>query len=92
MKLQNLFLPKDIVMAGKELDCYGYCLNKSVEHFLNADFGRAAAYHENIARSLMELQRMKEDKRVDDQARYILSQIEARQHQGGLNNRLRSFL
>lgn len=92
MKLQTLFLPKDLVSAGKELDCYGYCLNQSIEHFLNADFKRAAAYHENIARSLKELQRMHEDKRVDDQARYILSQIEARQHQEGLHNRLSSFL
>lgn len=92
MKLSNLFLPKDLVKAGKELDCYGYCLNQSIEHFLNADFGRAAAFHENITRSLRELQRMHEDKRVDDQARYILSQIEARQHQEGLHNRLRSIL
>ncbi len=46
--------------------------------FLNSDFEKAAVYHENIARSLNALQRMKKDKIATDQAAELLKRIEAR--------------
>ncbi|GGB61356.1 hypothetical protein GCM10011409_43260 [Lentibacillus populi] len=87
-----LFLKQDKERSEKELDCYGYCLDQGIVHFLNTEFGKAAAYHENIARSLWELQRMKNSKEMDDQAWMMLKQIEAQQQQEELLNKLRSRL
>jgi len=43
----------------RELDCFMYCLYSSLDNFKNKEYGHAAVYLENAARSLKELERMK---------------------------------
>lgn len=64
----NLFIEKHQEQANQELDCYAYLMKKSIDHFILSEFGKAAAYHENIARSLRELQRLRNEKQTYDQA------------------------
>lgn len=87
----NNFLKKDQERAQRELDCYAYCLNLSLENFLNNKFEKAASYHENVARSLRAIKDMKEDKLATDQAALILGQIKEREQQDELLNRLRYY-
>jgi hypothetical protein len=77
--MKQLFMPEHQDKADNELDCYGYLLINSIELFAHADFERAAAYHENIARTLKELARMKKEKQLHDEAWFLLKQIEAEQ-------------
>lgn len=77
--MKQLFLKSDQEKANKELDCYGYLLNKGIELFMQADFDKAAVYHENIARTLKELGRMKNKRETHDRAWFLLKQIEAEQ-------------
>lgn len=72
--MKQLFLPGDQLQADKELDCYGYCLDRAITLFAQGNFDEAAAYHENIARSLRELARMKKAKQQEDQLRELLKQ------------------
>lgn len=76
MKLSTLFLPKELQRAEKELDCYGYCLDNAIAYYLNGEFEKASIYHENAARSLRELQSMKNNRKAVDQARELLQQID----------------
>lgn len=71
----KLFLDMDEERANKELDCYGDCLATGIENFMETDFEKAALEHENIARSLKELARLKERKIEMDTAAYYLNQI-----------------
>lgn len=71
-------MPKNIEEAGKNLDRYGYCLDNGIAHFLRSDFEKAAAYHEEIARSLHDLQRMKDNRLRAEEAVDILQRIKAR--------------
>lgn len=87
----NNFLKKDQERAQRELDCYGYCLNLAIKKFMDAEFEKAAAYHENITRSLKAIEDMKENKLATDQAAYFLGQIKAREQQDELLNRLRYY-
>ncbi|WP_026908922.1 hypothetical protein [Paucisalibacillus globulus] len=79
--MKQLFLPEHQDKADKELDCYGYLLINSIGLFSHADFEKAAAYHENIARSLKELGRMKEVKEKHDRDWLKYKQIEGEQQQ-----------
>ena len=79
--MKQLFLPVNQSQANKELDCYGYLLNKGIELFLQGDFDKAAAYHENIARSLKELGRMKKEKETTDKTWFLLKQIDSERQQ-----------
>lgn len=65
----------------KEVDCYNYCLKIAKKHFKNGEISKAIAYHENIIRSLKEINRIKESKKLHDQAWLLLKQIESdKQH------------
>lgn len=50
----------DEANARKELECYMYCLYQSLECFKNKQYGYAAVYLENAARSLKALEELKE--------------------------------
>jgi hypothetical protein len=91
MKVKTLFLQTDTDEANKELDCYGHCLDIAVTHFLKSDFEKAAAYHENIARSLISLQHMKDNKLTAEQVVDILQRIRAREQYDELLNRLSNY-
>lgn len=84
-----MFLEADQEKAKKELDCYGYLLNNAIENLLNGEFSKAAIYHENIAHSLRELERMKNTKKMHDEACLLLKQIEGRRQQDELLEKLR---
>lgn len=45
--------------AIKELHCYMYCLYESLENFKNKNYGHAAVYLENAARSLKALEELR---------------------------------
>lgn len=60
------FLPNDQVKAQRELDCYGYFMKLAIEQFMSGNFEKSAKHHENMARSLRELERLKENKRTFD--------------------------
>lgn len=87
--MKSMFLKSDQESANRELDCYGYCMSVAIEHFMNGDFEKAALYHENIIRSLHELQKMKNDKMAYDKAALIWEQIRADQYQKELLVKLR---
>lgn len=63
----SMFLQADQDRAKKELDCFDYLMMNAIEHIAKGDFGKAAVFHENIARSLHELQALKNSKIMDDQ-------------------------
>ena len=71
-------MPKDVEKAGNKLDRYSYCLDNGVDHFLRSEFEKAAAYHEEIARSLHDLQRMKDNRLGAEEAVDILQRIKDR--------------
>lgn len=52
--------------ARKELECYMYCLYQSLEHFKNKQYGYAAVYLENAARSLKALEELKVNENQSD--------------------------
>ena len=52
----------DVKAAIKEIECYGYCLSEAARHFEEENYKFAALYLENAARSLKELERLKEEK------------------------------
>lgn len=84
----SMFLETDQEKAKKELDYYGYLLNNAIENMLNGEFSKAAVYHENIANSLRELERMKNTKKMHDEAWLLLKQIEGKQQQEELLEKL----
>ena len=57
-----MFLKSDQEKANQEIDCYGYCLRKAIECKLKGEFEKAEMWHENIKRSLRELEIMKQNK------------------------------
>ena len=71
----SMFLQSDQKRATQEIDCYGYLLKNAIEHLANGEYGKAATYHENIARSLHELQALKNSKDMDD----VVSEFKAKQ-------------
>ncbi|WP_096269473.1 hypothetical protein [Paucisalibacillus globulus] len=79
--MKQLFLQEHQDKADKEQDCYGYLLLESIGLYMQADFDKAAAYHENIARSLKELGRMKKVKEKHDRDWLKYKQIEADRQQ-----------
>lgn len=48
-------------------------LSKGIELFMSGKFGQAATYFEHVARSSRELQTMKNNKEMMEQARNVLS-------------------
>ncbi|GAA0434628.1 hypothetical protein GCM10008934_25110 [Virgibacillus salarius] len=75
MEKLSMFLPKDQEQADKELDCYNYLLANAIELMLKGEFAKAAVYHSNIARSLDELDRLKRNKQIAEEAKDLLEQI-----------------
>ncbi|MDY0396812.1 hypothetical protein ACFSMW_14795 [Virgibacillus halophilus] len=76
-----MFLASDQEKADREMDCYGYCLKIAIEHYMRGDFAKAAAYHENIIRSLRELENMVRWKQMHVEAMELLNQMEIKQQQ-----------
>lgn len=64
----DLFLEKDRKEANKELDCYNDCMYRAIEHLSKGEFKEASIQHENMARSLAELQKLKNAKEQHDKA------------------------
>lgn len=58
----QMFLEDEQEKAEQELDCYGYCMSQAIESKLKGEFHRAAMWHENMRRSLNELEIMKQNK------------------------------
>lgn len=72
--IKNNFLPADQERASKELDCYNHCIMQAIEHVANDRLDKAAAYHENGARSLKVLAELRKN---HDKAWLINKQIKA---------------
>lgn len=66
------FMPKHITRSRKEFDCMSDSLNESTNCLDNDEFGKAATHLENAARSLHELQRMKNERQTFDEAKELL--------------------
>lgn len=88
----ELFTKEDIAKALDEIHCSSYCMRVACRHFENNEFEKAAKYHDNIIRSLRELQRMKDKKEEDDRAWVMLRQLDSEQQKEQLINDLRSIL
>lgn len=71
----NNFLPGDRETAKRELECYNYCLLNALEHFAHNKMYKASIYHQNAARSLDELQRMANAKKMEDKLQTMLTSI-----------------
>ncbi|WP_029265761.1 hypothetical protein [Virgibacillus alimentarius] len=85
------FLNKDLKRATDEANCYTYCLNGALVHISNEEYGKAALYLDNASRSLRELERMRKEKKADEQARELLERIRERQMEEEVICRLRSW-
>ncbi|WP_068672311.1 hypothetical protein [Oceanobacillus sp. Castelsardo] len=72
---KSMFLKSDLERASREADCYIYCQSQAMEHSMNGNFEKAAIYHENVIRSLRELQKMKDNKEHMDKLAKILEGI-----------------
>lgn len=72
----SMFNELDKERADKELACYDYLMMNALQKVANGEFGKAAAYHENVAYTLNELQKMKNAKDLRDEAKELLRQIE----------------
>lgn len=66
------FMPKDVARSKKEFDCMKDSMDKHKEFMGNDDFGKAAINLENAARSLHELQRMKNERQTFDEVKELL--------------------
>lgn len=75
--MKDMFLRSNQDEANRELDCYAYLLRNSIGFFMLGDFDKAAAYHENIVRSLKELGRMKSEKEKWDKVRDLITESES---------------
>ena len=71
----SIFRESDQERASREIDCYGYLMVKALGHVAKAEFAKAAVYHENIVRSLKELQRLKDEKEYFDEAKDLIRKI-----------------
>lgn len=71
----SLFADADQEQAKKEIDCYGYLMKNAIELMANGEFGKAAAYHQNIALSLNSLQAMKNTKETYEEIDLKINQI-----------------
>lgn len=76
-----------IERATRELDCYNQCMMRAIEHVANNRFDKAAAYHENASRSLLVLHELKS---INDQARFIIGQLQADHDQVDVLNKVAS--
>jgi hypothetical protein len=74
--IENNFLEKDRGKATEEFDCYSDNYMRAIEHMGKGQLGKAATSYENIARSLHELQNLKNSKETHDKAWFMLKQIE----------------
>lgn len=72
-----MFLNTDL--ADEEKDCYGDCMQKAIEYFMQGKFEKAAIYHEHIIRSLKQLERLKREKEDYKRLQLILKQMEGDQ-------------
>lgn len=81
MTYLSLFSETDRQSAIKELNCLGVCLDAAATHLMNGEFKKAAICHENIARSLHELETLKNKKQMKDKAWLLLKQIEGERQQ-----------
>lgn len=87
--MKSMFLVKDQDKADNELDSYGINLNLAIESFLKGNFEDAISYHENVIRSLYELNKIKNNKRIHDKVQFILDQIKAERDKYQLIEELR---
>lgn len=85
-----MFLDKDKENALKEVECYHYSNRLAIKAVDEHKYKNAIAHHQNMIRSLEELQRHKNKKQTTD---HILKQIESEQqmeyiksHYGGKQN------
>jgi len=78
-----MFLNTDL--ADEEKDCYGYCMQQAIEYFMQGEFEKAAIYHENIIRSLKQLERLKREKEDYKRLQLILKQMEGDQQMAVLS-------
>lgn len=88
----DLFTKEDVAKALDEMHCSSYCMRVACTHFENNEFEKAAKYHENIIRSLRELQRMKDRKEMEDKKQQLFVQIESIHLQNRLIRRLKEIL
>lgn len=75
----SMFLESDQDAASREIDCYGYLMVKALGYVAKSDFAKAAAYHENIARTLKELNRLKTEKEFYVKVKELLAEIQERE-------------
>lgn len=78
MKL-SMFTEADQERAQKQIDCYGYQMKNAIELMAQGEFGKAAAYHQNMALSLDNLQAMKNTKDTHEEINLKISQIKGDQ-------------
>lgn len=74
--MNELFIAEHQDAAEQEFSCYGYCLDNAITNYMESNFGRAAAYLENAARSLRELQILKSHKQAQEQAMKLLNELD----------------
>lgn len=72
---KDSFLPKSIDLAKLEHDCMIRCMNESARRLEMDDLGGAAVYLENAARSLHEMQRLKNEKETHEEASELLQRL-----------------
>lgn len=72
---KDSFLPKAITLAKREHDCMNYSMQQSANRLKEDDLGGAAVHLENAARSLHELQRLKNERSMAEEARELLQRL-----------------
>lgn len=87
----SIFRESDQERASKEIDCYGYLMVKAMGYMAKTEFSKAAAYHENIARSLKELQRLKTEKEFYDKVKTILKEIQEKRQSAATDYHLKNI-
>ncbi|RDW17016.1 hypothetical protein CWR48_15540 [Oceanobacillus arenosus] len=85
----TMFLEKDQEQAKSELDKYDANFISALNLVAQGEFGEAADQHRKVAQSLEKLEKLKATKELCDTAWLILKQIEGRQKQDELLERLR---
>lgn len=68
-----MFLKTDLVQANKELQCYLDCKLRAGIYIENGDYAKALEEHEVMARSLRELERLRQKKaRFEEFASFLI--------------------
>lgn len=72
---KDTFLPKSIDLAKREHAAMRRCMQQSANHLDDDNLGGAAVHLENAARSLHELQRLKNEKDTYQEASELLQRL-----------------